>query len=199
MLFQFAIEGRAADPKLARHRRHLAAVMDECEFYRFGFQSIEMARIAVLVEERQNIGITHLHPNELSFAGGPRGDRRGRYADAEALDPCGDLRKLGDRQLAAIGEHNGTKDGVFQLPHIARPIVGAEQGERLGADPANGLSFRGGESRAKLERETGDIVPPGTQRRDGNWKHIDPVIEVVAEAAAFYLLDQISIGRENQA
>ncbi len=148
----------------------------------------------------EDIGIAHLDPNELSFGGGPRGDRRGGDTDVEALDPRGNLRKLGDSQLAAIGEHNGAKDGVFQLPHIARPIVGAEQGERLGADPANGLSFRGGESRAKPARETGDIVPPGTQRRDGNWKHIDAMIKVsVAEAAVFYLFDQISIGRENQA
>src|SRR3981081_724414 len=117
----------------------------------------------------------------------------------QALASAADLRKLAHRQLAAIGEHNGAKDSVFQLPHIARPIVCAEQGERLGVDPANGLSFRGGESRAKPARETGDIVPPGTQRRDGNWKHIDAVKEIVAEAAVFYLFDQISIGRENQA
>ncbi len=77
MLFQFAIEGRAADPELARHRRHLTAVTIEREFYGFGFQPIEMARIAVLVEERQDIGIAigiaRFDRYELSFAWGPRG------------------------------------------------------------------------------------------------------------------------------
>ncbi len=162
MLFQFAIERRAADPELARHCRHLAAVMDEREFYRFGFQSIKVARMAVFVKEREDIGIAHLDADKL-FRGLrlPRGDRRGGDANIETLDPRRDLRKLGDRQLAAVGERNGAKGGVFQLPHIARPIVGAEQGERLGADPANWLSFRGGESCAKPARETGDIVAPG--------------------------------------
>jgi hypothetical protein len=53
--------------------------MDEREFYRIGFQSIETARITVFVEERQNVGIAHLDLDKLfRRARLPRGrDRRG--------------------------------------------------------------------------------------------------------------------------
>ena len=150
MLFQLAIEGRAADPKLARHRRHLAAVTIEREFYGFGFQATEMARIAVLVEERQHIGIAH-DPNELSFAG-PRGqDRRRRDANGKTLDLCRDLRKLGDAELKAIGEHHGAKDGVFELADVPRPVESAEQPQRLRRYRANATRKRAARLRLRAD------------------------------------------------
>src|SRR5271157_5012817 len=61
IVLQFPVEGRAADPELARHRRHLPVIMGKREFYGIGLQLIERARVASCVEERKDVGIAHLH------------------------------------------------------------------------------------------------------------------------------------------
>src|SRR3984893_18305216 len=201
IFLQFPEGGGAADPELARHHRHLGMIMGKREFDRLRLQLIERPRVASCIKERKDIWIAHFHPDELFFAGRlarGRPVRRGG-PDVEPPGPCCDLRKFGDRQLAAIGEDHGPEDSVFQLPDIAWPIVAGKQGKRLGADPAQPPSFLGAKPRAKPLRERADVLAPAAQRWNRNWKHIDAVKEVLAEASASHLFDQIAIGRENQA
>ena len=89
----------------------------------------ELAQIARVVEQAAARWDRALRRARLRApaAAGCRARRSGRNADIEAFDLRGDLRKFGDRQFVAVGEHHGAEDRILQLPHIARPFVAAEQ------------------------------------------------------------------------
>ena len=111
----------------------------------------------------------------------------------------GDLRKFGDGQLVAIGQHHGAEKGVFELADIARPVIGREHGHRLGGQAANPLALLGAETGEKAPREIGDVGAARPQRRDGNGEDVEPVIEILAEAALLHLFDQVLVGGRDQA
>ena len=72
----------------------------------------------------------------------------------------GDLRKLSDADLVAVGQHDGAEHRVLELPHVAGPAIGVEQRHRLGADARHALAFLGGEARQEMPRQFGDVLRP---------------------------------------
>ena len=75
----------------------------------------------------------HARSGRTLFRGAAGQDRRRRDANGKTLDLCRDLRKLGDAELKAIGEHHGAKDDVFQLrPAGASPGSCRVNKENLG-------------------------------------------------------------------
>ena len=97
------------------------------------------------------------------------GDRRrsGGNAHVEAVDLRGDLRKFGDRQFVAVGEHHGAEHRVLELAHVARPVVGAQQRMRLVGEAADALALFGAEAREEAAREIGDVA--SRARAAGEW------------------------------
>ena len=98
------------------------------------------------------------------------------------------------RDRGAFGQHEHPLGGVEELPHVPGPGVGQEdlpgalgQGERgLAGGPA-----------PLLQRPLHqlDAVPvPLAEGRDVELEHVEPVVEVVAEALGPGLLPQVPVG-----
>ena len=140
------------------------------------------------------------HPNGREL-GGVGGDRRGRRgnADVEAVDLRGDLGKLGRRQFVAVGQHHGAEHRVLELADVARPVVGGEQRQRLGGNAADALALLGAEAGEKAPGEIGHVAGAGAQRRNRDREDVEPVEQVLAEAARLHEFDQVLVGRRDQA
>ena len=129
----------------------------------------------------------------LVVSGGPEPDgsrriggdrrRRGRNAHVVALDLRRDLRKLGDRQFVAVGQHDGAEHRVLELADVAWPIVGGEQRERVVGDAADALALFDAEAGEKAHREIRHVAEPGPERRDRDREHVEAIEEILAEAA----------------
>ena len=153
---------------------------------RLGFQLVELAHVAALVEQAQHVGIAHLDADDFALRRlrGADGAGAGGMRTSKPFDLRGDLRKFGDRQLVAVGEHDGAKHRVFQLPDIARPIVAVEQRQGLGADAAQALAFLRREARGRNRRARSGMSSRRTRSGgNGDRKDIEPVIEILAERA----------------
>ena len=110
-LLELAIEGRAADAELARHLRHVAAVMVEREADRprssisaSGRTSpvSSMRRSRVGSRRSMSAGVSRSIASTAAAASGT-GAGRAACATSKPLDLRGDLREFGGAQLVAVG------------------------------------------------------------------------------------------------
>ena len=173
--------------------------MGEREADRIGLEFVELAHLTVLRQEAQHIRVADFDAHDLAFAmrvGGKGG--RGRHANVEALDMRGDLRKLRDRQFVAVCENHRAKHSVFQLAHVAGPVVACKQRQRLRRDSADIAACLGGETRRESAREIGDVLAPRAQGRNADRKDVEPIEQVLAELSAFHEFDQILVRRRDQ-
>ena len=141
VFLHLAIERRAADAETAGDFRHLAAIMREREADRFRLQFLEPAHVAVRGRaaaahsdrgSRRARSRARARDRRRATSAGTGGTRTSKPSTCAAI--CGNSR---DRQLVAVGEHHGAKDGVFELAHIAGPVVARQQRQRLGGQAAN--------------------------------------------------------------
>ena len=61
------------------------------------------------------------------------------------------------------------------------------------------LAFFGGEARGEMAHQLGDVLAPLAQRRHADREDVQPVVEVLAEVALLDQVDQVAVGRRDQA
>ncbi|HEU4404828.1 MAG TPA: hypothetical protein VFS43_06010 [Polyangiaceae bacterium] len=112
------------------------------------------------------------------------GDARAQVADVDQLAVGHDRRALGL---------------VLQLADVARPPVPPQRLERPRAEAAHGLAQLarlGGEEGLREQR---DVVAPLAQRRHVELDHVEPVVQVFAEAAGRDLGHEVLVGGRDDA
>ena len=140
---------------------------------------------------------------QLRGLGGPRGEvalllaRGGRRQALCPEMPC--LGVLGQVvgqvvQLDALGPAHRTRvvDDVAQLTQVARPAVPVQQGQHLGRHGRGLLAGREALGQQALDQPV--EVGPFAQRRQLHMGAIQPVVEVVAEAALAHQLVELAMG-----
>src|SRR5450432_1086977 len=136
--------------------------MGEREANRLRLDIGELAYVARFVDQSHGAWIAGLEMGHFRWrwhglAVGNRSHDR-RNSDVEALDLRRDLRKFGRRQFIALGEHDGPKQGVLKLTHIAGPVIGAEQSIGLASDAAQAFTLFRAKTRHESTGEIGNVA-----------------------------------------
>ena len=92
------------------------------------------------------------------------------------------------------GEHDAALDGVFQLAHVARPVVIDQGAQGVGGELARGEAVFVGVEVEKVLGEQGNVFAAGAQRRQVDGDDVEAVEEVFAEAAVAHRLAQVDVG-----
>src|SRR5262249_39999175 len=91
-------------------------------------------------------------------------------------------------------QHHRPKHRVLQLAHIPRPSVADEHCERLGIDARYALALLGGEASEEMPDQFGDILRPLGEGRDADREYVQPIEQILAEAAGFHIGDEVAVG-----
>src|SRR6266436_1179191 len=110
-----------------------------------------------------------------------------------------DLRKIGKAELVAVAHDHSAINGVFKLADIAGPLELRQVSHRLAADPGDGAIFFGAESREKMSQQMRDVLAAHPQRRNRQRQHMQAIEQILAEMAAFDALQQLAVGRGDDA
>ena len=116
--------------------------------------------------------------------GGDGGERRasGRPGRAEAE------REVGRGDPGPLAEGDAALDDALQLADVARPVVAAEEVERVGREAGDGLGeLARRTAAAEMIGEALDVAAAVAEGRQPEADDADPVVEVAAEPA---LLDE---------
>lgn len=137
-----------------------------------------------------DLGLIGVHPLGQSTGAGQQLCRRHRVACV----------------LQGQGAHvdDGVLDGddhaldeIFQLAHVARPVVLLQKCQKPGAEGKR-LSVLRAEPGQKLVGQGEDILLALAQGRDVDADHVEPVEKVRAEQSPLHLLLQIAVGGHQQ-
>ena len=89
---------------------------------------------------------------------------------------------------------------VLELAHVARPGVRRERGERAASSSTRRWRLRGARRSAKCSREQRDVLAALAQRRQRRpADHVEPVVQVLAEAPRLDLVGEVAVGRGDDA
>ncbi len=118
-------------------------------------------------------------------------------AGGGAVGAVGHLQ--GRRQMmsgdhAIVAEQDGVLDAVFQLAHVPGPVVGDHHVDGRRADPMNRLVHLLGVLLDKVIGQQQDVVAALAQRGKPDREHVDPVVQILTEAAVLDGRLQIAIG-----
>ena len=169
--------------------------MRERKADQLGLHVIHLAHVTILVEQAHHVRVAHLDAHNLPLHPwlGRNLHRRGRNPHVKPLNLRCDLGKFGHRKFIAIGQNHGAEHGVFQLAHIARPVIARQQRGGLGAQASDFLAFFRSKAGRKAAGEIRHIIAARAQRRDGDRKHIEAIVQVFAEAAGLDQLNQVLV------
>ena len=114
------------------------------------------------------------------------------------------LRLVGEQVLqlhraTLCRQDHAALDQVFQLAHVARPVVVHQRLQGALADAAQALVVQRGEARKQVARERLDVGAALAQRRDANRVDVEPVQQVAAEAPLRHRLVEVDVGRRHHA
>ena len=98
----------------------------------------------------------------------------------------------------ALGHGHRPLDRVLQLAHVARPVVPPQHLQRLARHAGRRATLAAGDLGQEVRDQDGDVVGAVAQRRQLHGDHVDPEIEVFAEAAGLHLRLQIAVGGAHQ-
>jgi hypothetical protein len=128
----------------------------------------------------------------------PWRDARGRarrgltaHQQARRADGGRQVRRLHHR---ALGHRRGVLHRVLQLAHVPRPVVALEQGLDLGCEAQGRATVLPGRAVEEVGRQQPDVLPALAQGRQLDLDHVEPVVEVVAEAPGLGLGQQVAVG-----
>ena len=96
-------------------------------------------------------------------------------------------------------ENHGALDDVFELAHIAGPVIGRQCGHHCRRDRLNPFMHAAGIFVHKVPHEEGNVFPPLAQRRDHDGEDVQPVIEVAAKVFLGDHLRQVRVRGGDQA
>ncbi len=99
-------------------------------------------------------------------------------------------------QLFLTAEHPEALDLVLQLAHVAWPVMSHQPIEGATAERLGALVPLG-EAAEEVVDEEGDVVLSVTQRRDLERDHVEPIVEVFAEAALTNHLLEVPVRRRD--
>ena len=104
-------------------------------------------------------------------------------------------------RLARIPRSHDQKpiDDIAQLPHIARPAVGLQRGQRVFAELAWRNARRLGAALHEMARELRNVFAPLAQRRHADRHDAQAIEQILAEATGGDLARQLAIGRSDDA
>ena len=97
-------------------------------------------------------------------------------------------------QIRRVGEHDGAIDGVLQLTDIAGPVEGGEAGQRFRRSADDGFTFLDIEASDEAVDQGGDVLLPLAQARRLDGEDVQPVEQILAEAALRHGLGQVAVG-----
>lgn len=90
-------------------------------------------------------------------------------------------------------------NAVFQLTHIARPVVRCKIAERFWRERKFPAPGRGGKHAREMPGEQDHVIPPLPQSRNAKRKTIEPPEEILAESPLPDEFRQIPVGGGNDA
>src|SRR6266404_3335767 len=101
-------------------------------------------------------------------------------------------------QVSDMKDRAGTQldsslDGVFQLAHVSRPIVGDQAAHGVFGDGTH-RSLRIGEFLQKCRHQNGDIALAVSKRRQFDLHHVQPEIQILAESSRANGSLEIAVG-----
>jgi hypothetical protein len=86
---------------------------------------------------------------------------------------------------------------VFELPYVARPIVGLEHAHHFRWDRVDALAQSRSQTRHEVTDEKGNIAPAISKRWQRDGKYIEPVEEVAAESTLADFVGQVAVRRRH--
>ena len=111
----------------------------------------------------------------------------------------GGLRKIGKAELIAVAHDNGAINRVLELADITGPLELRQVSHRLAANAGDVAIFFGAESREKMSQQMRDVLAAHPQRRNRQRQHMQAIEQIFAEMSAFDALQQLAVGRGNDA
>ena len=86
---------------------------------------------------------------------------------------------------------------ILQLTNIAGPVVSHQPIDRLAADAFDPFSNPGRKLVHEKVDQQGNVIQPFAKRRQRQRKHIEPIIQILAEGSFANALEQITISRRD--
>src|SRR5215470_12836626 len=124
-----------------------------------------------------------------------RGWRGRRLSSADGGRPYFRQRNL---QRAACRKDDGSFDQVFEFPHIPRPMPLLKLVHGFGWNAVDRLLHLPGKLLREIANQQWNVIPPLSKRRNMDWEHIQPVVEVAPKLAVLNHLFQIAIRRGHE-
>ena len=100
---------------------------------------------------------------------------------------------LGGEHLV-LRQRDAALEHVPELADVAGPVVGAEQGKRRLGHAGHALAAAGGRFSHQVVDEQRDVLAPLAQRREVDGHHLQPVVEVLAEASGRDRPPEVAVG-----
>ena len=101
--------------------------------------------------------------------------------------------------LALPGQHHGPFEGALQFPHVARPVVGQQDGHGFLAQVGYLLAHAGGALAHEMHRQQRDILAAFAQRRELHGDDAQSVVEFRTEHPGAGHAAQVALGGGDQA
>jgi len=95
------------------------------------------------------------------------------------------LRKIVERYATLLSRDDGPLDRVPKLPHVARPIVRPERGQRFGVEAVNILSVLLIEFLNEVGNKQIEVLKSLAQWRDRDPENVKAVVQVLSQFPAF--------------
>jgi len=95
---------------------------------------------------------------------------------------------------AALAHQERPLEAVLQLAHVARPVVRHQHVDRGGGDAAHVLAVSRRELLDEVVGQQRNVGAPLAQRGHEDLEHVQPVIEVLAEAARLHGQLEVLVG-----
>src|SRR5262249_35443665 len=129
----------------------------------------------------------------------PRGEHAGCVHRKRSAAVAGEGRGKGalEIELAVPRGDDRSLDDVLELSHVSRPAVPPEGGGRVGTDRRQPLTGPGRELTDEAFGEQQHVVPPLPERRQGEGKDAQPVVEILAELPVGNRAPQVAVRRSD--
>ena len=188
--------------------------MRDCESNGLAFHFVERPDFAMVVQERQRArrrrrlgwddtrGGHFIIGKGRGIAGRHRGDGSELLCGGQFIrrPPHGssDLREFREPDLVSFGKHDCAENRILELPHIARPAMGDQQGKRFVSYTPDSLALFGREARQEMASELGDVFGALGERGHRDREDEEPIKKIFTETPALHVGNEIAIGRGNK-
>src|SRR5262245_2375892 len=95
-------------------------------------------------------------------------------------------------------EYYTALDNILKLPDIARPLIASECVHCFAWNRIDSFSHAACKLCSKMTHEMRDVLGAFAQRRKQYWKHVQPIIQIVAKLAVLNHSGKITIGCRDQ-